>query len=894
MKNQQFFLAFLVLTGISSPALASVAESTPIVQADKNGLELLDRAQNKYQNQRFKEATELFQEATIIFAQQNEPLNQAMALSNLSLSYQKLGEFDAAKEAIKESLELLANQPNNSEVLAPTLDIYGQLELQLGQAAVALETWEKAETIYEALGDRAALTQNRINQGEALQSLGLYPRACQILLETLEINQGNCQIDVADIEKFDLETISLPESKALLSLGNIFRIIGNLEQSEALLTLVTQSPELIPELESKTLLNLGNTKQALSVRSQEFDEDEKAKTYQSEALKNYQEVVRISDSSLLKVQGGLNQLKILIEQGKWNLAEDIITEFNTELKTLPVGQKSIYAQVQLAEQLVCLQERKTNCSVITPSGEKINSKQHEDSLKLLKKAVEKATKIEDARSRSYALGSLGHLYEQLGNRKLAIKNTQEAVKIAQSIQAEDITYQWHWQLGRLYRETNPETAANYYQLAFNTLTNLRGELVALNPEVRFAFRENVEPIYREYADLLLTPEKVSQQNLEQARKVIEALRLAELDNFFRDACLEAEETELEEIDPKAAVFYTIIFADRVEIITAFPQQPLQNYSTQINEEELNLISQQISQQLASNPRSLYVRPTDTSPKETLDNLQSSLEELYQELIRPVEQQLQEQEIETLVFVMDGLLRNIPPSALYDGENYLIQKGYRIGFAPSLQLVKPETLKGKEIRALLGGISKSVRTFDPLPEVEKELANISTQINESQVILNEDFTEANLEQKISQLPYQIIHLATHGEFSSNAEETFILAYDDKININELKQLLNQTPDSSIPIELLVLSACQTAAGDDRAILGLAGVAVQAGARSTLASLWYVSDDATSVLMSTFYQELTTPNITKSEAFRRAQLKVLENERFSHPYFWSAFVMVGNWL
>lgn len=881
MKKQQLFFTFLLLTGISSPALASVPELTPIVQESQNGLELLDRAYNHYQNQRFEAAIELFQDAAILFSRQNESINHAIALSNLSLSYQKLGQFESAKAASQQSLDLLANQPNNSEVLAQSLEIYGQLELQLGQAEIALETWQKAEEIYETLGDSDALTQNRMNQAEALQSLGLYPRACKLLLQSLELSAANCQIEEVTLNNFNAEDLSLSQTKILLSLGNIFRVIGNLEQSENILTLLEKNAENSPEIRSQILLSLGNTKQALSVRSQEFQENENAEMYQTEALIKYQEAVELSASPLLTVQGNLNQLKLLINQENWKQASLIAERINQELTSLSVGQKLIYAKIQLAEHLVCLKEKTANC--FTKQMGMIPQR-HQDSLRLLQDALEEATIINDARSRSYAFGRLGGLYEQFGDRTFAIQNTQEAVKIAQSIQAEDITYQWHWQLGRLYRETNPEIAANYYQLAFNTLNNLRGDLVALNPEVRFAFRENVEPIYREYADLLLRPEQVSQKNLEQARKVIEALRLAELDNFFRDACLETEETELEEIDAKAAVFYTIILRDRLEVIVAFPGQPLQNYSASLNQPELTKILQETTDQIFQTQSSFA----------STERIIPRLGELYDLLIRPVEKQLEAQETETLVFVMDGLLRNIPPAVLYDGENYLIENGYRIAVAPSLQLVEPKSLQQQEIGVLLGGISDSVQDFSPLLGVEKELENIIAEVDESQLILNQDFTESNLQEKISQVPYQIVHLATHGEFSSRAEDTFILAYDGKININELKVLLSQNRDSSNPIELLVLSACQTAAGDDRAALGLAGMAVQAGARSTLASLWYVSDEATSLLMSTFYQELTRSNITKSEAFRRAQLKVLEDERFSHPFYWSAFVMVGNWL
>jgi CHAT domain-containing protein len=165
---------------------------------------------------------------------------------------------------------------------------------------------------------------------------------------------------------------------------------------------------------------------------------------------------------------------------------------------------------------------------------------------------------------------------------------------------------------------------------------------------------------------------------------------------------------------------------------------------------------------------------------------------------------------------------------------------------------------------------------------------------SEIVLNQSFTDSNFKQLLGSFPFPVVHLATHGEFSSNAEDTFVLTWDDKINANELENLLRNEATIENPIELLVLSACQTALGDNRAALGLAGVAVRAGARTTLGSLWLVSDEATAKLMAQFYQELTKDQVRKAEALRRAQLEVLNADYFSHPYYWSAFILVGNWL
>ncbi|NJO46532.1 MAG: CHAT domain-containing protein [Oscillatoriales cyanobacterium RM2_1_1] len=218
-----------------------------------------------------------------------------------------------------------------------------------------------------------------------------------------------------------------------------------------------------------------------------------------------------------------------------------------------------------------------------------------------------------------------------------------------------------------------------------------------------------------------------------------------------------------------------------------------------------------------------------------------------------------------------------------------------GDRPSLQLTDlADSSQKQQVDVLGGGVSVARQGFPPLPAVELELAEIRRQIKQTNLLLNEAFTETQVNTALTKTPYTVVHLATHGEFSSSAEETFVLTWDERINIDDLRRLLSADFQRLNPIELIILSACQTAVGDDRAGLGLAGIAVRAGARSTIASLWSVDDESTALLMGHFYEALNRPGITKSQALRFAQQQLLQNKAFNHPYFWSAFVLVGNWL
>jgi CHAT domain-containing protein len=271
-------------------------------------------------------------------------------------------------------------------------------------------------------------------------------------------------------------------------------------------------------------------------------------------------------------------------------------------------------------------------------------------------------------------------------------------------------------------------------------------------------------------------------------------------------------------------------------------------------------------------------------------------EVYTWLIRPAEKEIAASNTKTLVFVLDGALLNLPMAVLHDGKQFLVEK-YAIALTPGLQLLDAtKPLPRNKLTALKGGLSKSNQGFIDLPYVEKELDQIQTQAKVSgQQLLNENFTSAALKKAIDSVPFPIVHLATHGQFSSDADKTFILTWDSQLNVSELNNTLRSREEGGKgAIELLVLSACQTATGDKRAALGLAGVAVRAGARSTLATLWFVSDPATAQLMTQFYQELANTTITKAEALRRAQVSLLKSDNYKEPRYWAPYVMVGNWL
>jgi CHAT domain-containing protein len=195
--------------------------------------------------------------------------------------------------------------------------------------------------------------------------------------------------------------------------------------------------------------------------------------------------------------------------------------------------------------------------------------------------------------------------------------------------------------------------------------------------------------------------------------------------------------------------------------------------------------------------------------------------------------------------------------------------------------------------LSAGLSDSVQGFPALPNVTKELESIQ-QIYGGTRLLNDQFKVIKVEGALKEQPFTILHIASHGTVEKDVNNSFILSYDDKITMDRLSQLVGLYQYRDAPLELLTLSACETAAGDDRAALGLAGVAIKAGARSALATLWFIDDAATSDLVSEFYRQLQNPSLSKARALQRAQVSILKDPARKHPSYWAPFLLINNWL
>ncbi|MEM1426412.1 MAG: CHAT domain-containing protein, partial [Cyanobacteria bacterium P01_H01_bin.130] len=487
------------------------------------------------------------------------------------------------------------------------------------------------------------------------------------------------------------------------------------------------------------------------------------------------------------------------------------------------------------------------------------------------------------RGEAFGLYHLSRLYEDHNQLKDAENLAEKSLAVAQSLGANDIAARVALQLGTvLGKQGDREGAIGAYSQAIQSFRYLRQDLVAIGTDVQFDFRETVEPAYRRLIGLLLQPGATTEE-ITQARDVIEALQVAELDNFFGDSCLTARPKSIETLDPKAAVLYPIFLDDRLDMIVAIGDRPLQHFS--------------VKAQNAAIQKTLTEFYASLNPAYGIQAQKRLGKTLYDWLIAPIQDELDAAAVDTLVMVPDGPLRKIPMAALYDGDRYLVER-YQFAISPALQLLPPSR-KTLDATIFAAGLSEARQGFNALPGVTDELSNISQDF-ETELLLNEGFTADEFLHQLDHSSFPIVHLATHGQFSSSPEETYLLAWSDRLYIQDFDRLFRKRQVGVLsPIDLLVMSACQTAKGDDRATLGLAGFALRSGARSTVASLWSVNDESTAALMTEFYKSLSAQTAgdrsgtEKAEALRQAQVQLLQSDRYNHPYYWSAFILIGNW-
>jgi len=425
----------------------------------------------------------------------------------------------------------------------------------------------------------------------------------------------------------------------------------------------------------------------------------------------------------------------------------------------------------------------------------------------------------------------------------------------------------------------PDTVLQIETAPLTPLKSIEQLDLAQDPEDLVADIDQVfEEQFEEYLGENITDRQVTAQSIRDTLKTIE-----------------------QDTGTQAAVIYALPYLNELQLVLVRPDGP------PLVKTVRNATRRQLKNQLYALQNALF-SPTTPSYLEPA-------QQLYNWLIAPLASELEQLGIDTLIFATAAELNAFPLAILHDGDRFLVEK-YSLGSIPSFSLTDTRYHPLQQSSILAMGASEFPHSgHQPLPAVSVELNAIAPP---GQSFLNQDFTLNNLKNQRHRNPFDIIHLATHASFQPlNSDSAYIQFWDEKIGLTGLR---NVEWYAGRPVQLLVLSACETAIGNPRTEMGFAGLAVQAGVKSALASLWRINDLATLPLMTEFYAQLGREEVKiKAEALRQAQLSLLrgrvrvelgqlrgadtaislpselssgQGTDFSHPYYWAGFTIVGS--
>jgi CHAT domain-containing protein len=741
-----------------------------------------------------------------------------------------------------------AVEPSPDSLMQQGLQSY-----QRGSFDQALAAWKQAADLYERAGKIGGQSQALAQAAQASQSLGQVSQALQQLELALTLAQQAG-------DRTQITTM-------MESLGRTYLAA---RKPDAALEYLTQALAMAQASHDRRLIAAIHNDLGITHVARQHDEEALG------AFVTSAQGAQAAGDRPLTVRASINAARMALKLNQPDKARDWLDLAIDGLKDFsPSHDKAMnLIQVALGYQRLRASMPAVDAPLLLRAGG------------ALLEAATMAEQIGDTRTRSYAEGYLGHLYETEHRYDESLQLTRRAVFSAQSANAPESLFRWQWQLGRLLAATGKlDEAIASYSLATTTLRPIRLEVASSWGNDSFAGEDSVRLLFFELADLLLHRASLTddaqgtEQYLRRARDAIETYKASELRDYFQDDCvdtLQARITKLDQLAAGTAVVYPIVFADRLELLVSLPNG--------LKRQSIPVSAATLTQKVREFRKTVEKRTT----REYLPHAQ----QLYAWLIRPLEPDLAAFRIDTLVFVPDGPLRTVPMAALHDGKRFLIEK-FALATTPGLNLTDPRPIDREKVRLLSGGLTKAVQGFPSLPFVEEEINTIRT-LYQGDQLLNAEFSTPRLEQSLQNQPYGILHIATHGWFASDTTESYLLTYNGKLTIDELDRLIGLFRYRKDPLELLTLSACQTGTGDDRSALGLAGVAIKAGARSALATLWFINDEASAALVSEFYRELRNPSVSKARALQQAQQKLLADRVYEHPAYWSPFLLLNNWL
>ena len=816
---------------------------------------------NAYLNlENYDKAIESEYKALLITKEINDKLGESKALANLGLAYDYLGKYDKAIEYYQQWLAIARD----------TKDRIGESKVlgNLGLAYENLSNYDTAIKYYQQWLTIVRETKDRIAEGKALGNLGMvydylgkYDKAIEYELQSLAIAR---------------ETQNrLGESKALGNLGIVYQ-------------------------------DLGIVYQDLGIVYQDIGNSDKAIDYQKKSLAI---ALEIKDRQVMGAAFG-NLGNIYLALGNYTKA----IEYHQQNLAISQGLKDKQGESVALGNLG---------NVYLALGN------YAKAIENYYQQLAIARELKDKQGEGAAFGNLGLAYQDLGNYAKAIECQQQHLAISREIKDRQGESYALNNLGLIMvLENQNELAILFYKQSVSVRESIRRDLHGLKKEEQQSFAQTVSHTYRTLADLL-----IKQGRIIEALQVLDLLKIQELEDYLKNVKGNDRTAQgIRLLEPEKAISAQLSAIDYDSISTL--NRDLTSQIQQLPKSEINKVPsylQNIPQGVVliyplilEDRLEIIIFSANTLPinrtvlikrlelAELIKNFRSDLQDnnsfdvkdsgkkLYDILIKPIEADLKQAKATTILYAPDGMLRYIPLAALYDGKQWVIEQ-YRIDNLIAYSLFDPDSKPQANIHIFAGAFGGELRgEADGLPSTIPEVDDIATTFSNTTELIGLDFTANATKSKV--VGQTIVHLATHALFQPGSPlDSYVLfgkkGGKDKVTLSDISDWNLKN------VDLVVLSACQTDLGtfsNGSEILGFGYQVQKAGAKASIASLWTVSDGGTQLLMQSFYKNLRKGNPSLSTSLREAQLSMIHRPvkdsepNFNHPYFWSAFVLIGNGL
>ncbi|MBW4543643.1 MAG: tetratricopeptide repeat protein [Symplocastrum torsivum CPER-KK1] len=864
-----------------------------------------------------------------------DPDIEVEALIDLSVVYYLLGEGQAESDYYQQALAVSRNLSGSEGEFVTTYRLASIYDDSLNINPKAIELYQQALTLARTINTGRAEIYPLLKLGDLYLLVGPYQKAVESYQGAIEIYKTE---DVSSNTRKNINILS--------EIGIAYHHMGQYAEALQAYQQVLKAPNnpFSKDSRSVTMNKLGTVYRDLGQYQQAID---------------------------------LHRQALAIAQQRSNRWDDVVEEvvaldnLGITYQALEQHQTAIKFHQQALEMLRW-DEKNRNETAITLNnlGSAYQSlKQYQKAIESHQQALAIFQEISNRGGEASALNNLGEAHLSQGQYDKAIAFYQQSLTIKQNIGDREGEGRVLSNLGELLvKQNQPELAIVFYKQAVNVRESIRDNLRPLSEELQQSYAQTVADTYRQLAELLLQQDRVL-----EAQEVLDLLKLQELEDYLRDVRgneqtaqgldfwqpeqqiiqlykqwivqnpdspfvnfvknpdvtalvgqlqrtargqnlnpeqLSRLQDNLQFLD-NAALLYPLILEDRVELVLVTPSS-LVRKTVAVDRVKLN--------EAIANFRSDITSPSS--------NPIANAQQLYQWLIQPLEAELEQAQVKTILYAADKQLRYIPLAALHDGKQWLAQR-FTVNHITATSLTNFNGKRDRPLQILAAAysdpqlnyqfqIGENQFSFNGLAFAGVEVETIAKDIPNTTAFFNKDFNRNNVEPRLGE--HSIIHLATHAEFVSGLpQESFILfGSGERVTLPEIDEW-------KLPgVDLVVLSACRTAAsgelGSGEEILGFGYQIQRTGAEAAIASLWYVSDGGTQGLMNAFYGALQTGKMTKASALRQAQIALITGEykalgegrglgvigqteaslpsavsnRLSHPYYWAPFILIGNGL